>query len=56
MSKEELVSKYADLIYEKLTHGNGELTDNLLKIIEESWKAGYEFRIQEEELNKGASF
>lgn len=56
MSKEEFISKYEDLIYEKLTHGDGQLTDTLMSIIEKSWEAGYDFRIKEEELNKGASF
>lgn len=56
MTKEEFVAKYADVIYEKLTHGNGVLTDTIITIISEAWEQGYQFRMQEEELNKGASF
>jgi hypothetical protein len=36
---------------------NTEFTvDEVEDMIEIAWNAGYEFRVQEEELNKGASF
>jgi hypothetical protein len=30
--------------------------EDIEELIEIAWNAGYDFRIQEEELNKGASF
>lgn len=55
MSSEEFFKLHHNLI--KVIAGDDEVSEQFLEIlIEKAWNAGYEFRIQEEELNRGASF
>jgi len=54
MTKEELINQNEDfliLVCEGSVHRK-----HLKELIRKAWDAGYNFRIQEEELNKGASF
>ena len=55
MSIEELLKYHKESI-ENLVDDSGCRADEIEGLLEFAWKQGYEFRIQEEELNKGASF
>jgi hypothetical protein len=55
MTIDEFVKKYDRFI--KLIADVDESADQVISfLIDKAWKSGYEFRIQEEELNKGASY
>jgi hypothetical protein len=53
MSKEEFLAAYKRFIRTTVDESAVKLVEEIIK---DAWDKGYEFRIQEEELNKGASF
>lgn len=55
MSKEELIAKYSNVI-EILTSRSKFPEDDIRFLFDNAWEMGYLFRVQEEELNKGASY
>lgn len=55
MTLEELFKYHAESI-QNLMNDSGWRKDEVESFLEFAWNAGYEFRIQEEELNKGASY
>lgn len=54
MTREELVQEHKNII--AALARSSQATETLCDLLKFAWDEGYEFRIQEEELNKGASF
>ena len=55
MTIEEFLNKHKESITNLLDYSDWEQHE-VERFLKEAWNAGYEFRIQEEELNKGASY
>lgn len=55
MTIEEFLADYAAIIV-TIADSNPEKVNYIEQLVRNSWESGYRFRIQEEELNKGASF
>lgn len=55
MTYEELIERYEESII-NLMADSGWREYEVTGMLKFAWESGYQFRIQEEELNKGASF
>jgi hypothetical protein len=55
MSIEEFLEYHKESI-QNLVESSDWREDEVTNFLKDAWEAGYEFKIQEEELNKGASF